>query len=191
MVLTGGFTCGLTRVIPSQDGLSCETCAQKVLFWRNITKYSVLINQSKAILKNCVKQHSIFYLLSCHGYFLVIGLYSLYYIQKKTYNFSFLLFVLIWCWSGEIVVGQADFSSPPDQLSCKVLETFVNSVSGGGWGCLENYVLRIIVWYHKAWGMMKNGDHEGQIFLSHSHHSIPLLFLAHHSILRFYIEDLT
>ena len=34
--------------------------------------------------------------------------------------FSFLLFVLIWCRSGEIVVGQADFSSPPDRLSCKV-----------------------------------------------------------------------
>ena len=47
-------------------------------------------------------------------------------------------------WSGEIVVGQADFYSPPDQLSCKVWETFVSSVSGGGWGCLENYVFRII-----------------------------------------------
>ena len=32
----------------------------------------------------------------------------------KTYNFSFLLlFVLIRCRSGEIVVGQAEFSSPP------------------------------------------------------------------------------
>ena len=45
----------------------------------------------------------------------------------KTYIFSFLLFVLLWCRSGEIVVGQADFSSPPDRLSCKVWETFVNS----------------------------------------------------------------
>ena len=48
-------------------------------------------------------------------------IYTLYYIQtQKTYIFSFLLFVLIWCRSGEILVGQADFSSPPDRLSCKV-----------------------------------------------------------------------
>ena len=40
--------------------------------------------------------------------------------NSKTYIFSFLLFVLIWCRSGEILVGQADFSSPPDRLSCKV-----------------------------------------------------------------------
>ena len=119
---------------------------------------------------------------------MVIGLYSLYYIQKKTHNFSFLLFVLIRCRFGEIVVGQADFSSPPDQLSCKVWETFVNSVYGGGWGCLEKYVLRIIVWHHEACRMMTNGDLEGQIFLSHSHHSIPLLFLAHNSILRYYLS---
>ena len=119
---------------------------------------------------------------------MVIGLYSLYNIQRKTYNFSFLLFVLIWCRSGEIVVGHADFSSPSDRLSCKVWETFVNSVSGGGWGCLENYVLRIIVWHQVACRMMTNSDHEGQIFLSHSHHSIPLLFLAHHSILHYYFE---
>ena len=39
---------------------------------------------------------------------------------KNLYFFRFLLFVLIWCRSGEIVVGQADFSSPPDWLSCKV-----------------------------------------------------------------------
>ena len=31
------------------------------------------------------------------------------------------------CWSGEIGVGLAEFSSPPDRLSCKVGETFVNS----------------------------------------------------------------
>ena len=54
---------------------------------------------------------------------MVIGLHS----NLKTYNFAFLLFVLIWCRSGEIVAGQADFSSPPDRLSCKVLETLVNS----------------------------------------------------------------
>ena len=41
--------------------------------------------------------------------------------------FLFLLFVLIWCRSGKIVIGQADFSSPPDRQSCKVWETFVNS----------------------------------------------------------------
>ena len=40
--------------------------------------------------------------------------------NSKTYIFSFLLFVLIWFRSGEILVGQADFSSPPDRLSCKV-----------------------------------------------------------------------
>ena len=48
--------------------------------------------------------------------------------HKKTCIFSF--FVLIWCRSGEIVVGQADFSSPPDRLSCKIWETFVNSELG-------------------------------------------------------------
>ena len=40
--------------------------------------------------------------------------------NSKTYIFSLLLFVLILCRSGEILVGQADFSSPPDRLSCKV-----------------------------------------------------------------------
>ena len=46
----------------------------------------------------------------------------------KTYSFSFFVVCsYIWCQSGEIVVGQADFSSPPDWLSCKVWETFVNS----------------------------------------------------------------
>ena len=39
---------------------------------------------------------------------------------KNVYFFFFLLFVLILCRSGEIVVGQADFSSPSDRLSCKV-----------------------------------------------------------------------
>ena len=49
--------------------------------------------------------------------------------KLETYNFLFLLlFVLIWSQSGKIVVGQADFSSPSDQLSCKVWVTFVNSV---------------------------------------------------------------
>ena len=48
--------------------------------------------------------------------------------KLKTYNcFVFLSFFLIWCRSGEIRVGQADFPSPPDRLSCKVWETFVNS----------------------------------------------------------------
>ena len=42
--------------------------------------------------------------------------------------FLFLSFFLIRCRSGEIVVGQADFSSPPNRLSCKVWETFLNSV---------------------------------------------------------------
>ena len=47
---------------------------------------------------------------------------------KNTYFFFFfMLFVLIWCRSGDIMVGQDDFSSPPDQLSWKVWETFVNS----------------------------------------------------------------
>ena len=47
-------------------------------------------------------------------------LYIILHSDSKTYFFSFFLFVLIWCRSGEIVVGQADFSSPPDWLSCKV-----------------------------------------------------------------------
>ena len=48
-------------------------------------------------------------------------IYTLYYIQtQKLIFFLFFLFVLIWCRSGEILVGQADFSSPPDRLSCKV-----------------------------------------------------------------------
>ena len=58
------------------------------------------------------------------------GRRSLYILHSnlKTYNFSLflLLFVLIWCRSGEIVVGQVDFSSPPDRLSCKDWETFAN-----------------------------------------------------------------
>ena len=47
----------------------------------------------------------------------------IHYITCKLKNlnfFLFLSFVLIWCRSNEIVVGQADFSSPPDRLSCKV-----------------------------------------------------------------------
>ena len=38
--------------------------------------------------------------------------------KRKNLYFFLLLFVLIQCRSGEIVVGQADFSSPPDWLSC-------------------------------------------------------------------------
>ena len=56
-------------------------------------------------------------------------LWSLVLIHFITFKLIFFLFlfVLIWCWSGEIVVGQADFSSPPERLSCKVWKTFVNS----------------------------------------------------------------
>ena len=54
----------------------------------------------------------------------MVGPWSFYIILHsgvKTFIFFiFLLFVLIWCRSGEIMVGQADFSSPPDRLSCKV-----------------------------------------------------------------------
>ena len=60
--------------------------------------------------------------------------FILYYIMliSKYCSFKFIIVLLslfspIWCRSGEIVVGQADFSSPPDRLSCKVWETFVNS----------------------------------------------------------------
>ena len=35
----------------------------------------------------------------------------------KTYYFSFFSVVLIWCRSGELVAGQVDFYSPPDNLS--------------------------------------------------------------------------
>ena len=57
-------------------------------------------------------------------------LWSLVFIQTyKLIFFLFLLVVLIWCQSGEIVFGQADFSSPPDRLSCKVWKTFVISVA--------------------------------------------------------------
>ena len=57
------------------------------------------------------------------------SLVFIHYITFKLKNlyFLFLLFVLIWCRSGEIMVGQADFFCPPDRLSCKVWETFVNS----------------------------------------------------------------
>ena len=62
---------------------------------------------------------------------MVIGLYILYIITFKLKNIYFFFFFVVcsqWCRSGEIVVGQADFSSPPDRLSCKVWETFINSV---------------------------------------------------------------
>ena len=57
------------------------------------------------------------------------GILLIHYItfKLKYLYFFFWLFVIIWCWSGEIVVGQANFSSTPDRLSCKVWETFVNS----------------------------------------------------------------
>ena len=50
----------------------------------------------------------------------------------KYCTFKFIIVLLlsfspIRCQSGEIVVGQADFSSPPERLSCKVWETFLNS----------------------------------------------------------------
>ena len=50
------------------------------------------------------------------------SLVFIHYITFKPKNLFFCVFfvVLIWCRSGEIVVGQADFSSPPDRLSCKV-----------------------------------------------------------------------
>ena len=56
---------------------------------------------------------------------------TLYYIQTKKLIgfFLLLLFLLIRYRSGEIMVGKADFYSPPDRLSCKVWETFVNSVT--------------------------------------------------------------
>ena len=47
--------------------------------------------------------------------------FILYYIMLilKYCSFKFIIVLLslfspIWCWSGEIVVGQADFFSPPD-----------------------------------------------------------------------------
>ena len=49
----------------------------------------------------------------------MVGPWSFYVIlHSDVKTFIFLLFVLIWCRSGEIMVGQADFSSPPDRLSC-------------------------------------------------------------------------
>ena len=52
------------------------------------------------------------------------------------------MFVLKWCRSGKILVGQADFSSPPDRLSCKVQETFVSSACIGA-----------IFWVPAPWGL--------------------------------------
>ena len=61
-------------------------------------------------------------------FWLLVFIHYITFKLKNMYFFSFLLlFVLIWCQSGEILVGQADFSSPPDRLSIKVWETFVNS----------------------------------------------------------------
>ena len=47
--------------------------------------------------------------------------------KLKNLCFIFVVVCLIWCQSGEIVVGQADFSCTPDRLSCKVWKTFINS----------------------------------------------------------------
>ena len=88
VVLTGGFTCGLTRVTLSQDRLSYETCAQKLLFWWNICHIILCFNRliKSHIGKQHLQQQSILCLLSGHGFFVVIGLYNtLYYIQ--TYFF--------------------------------------------------------------------------------------------------------
>ena len=64
---------------------------------------------------------------------------------KNLFFFIFLLLDLIWCRSGEIVVGQADFSSPPDRLSCKVWETFVNSACRS-LRCIPNYRQISVIW---------------------------------------------
>ena len=61
----------------------------------------------------------------------ICGHWSLYIIFHS--NLKIYIFFVVVCSymvSCEIVVGQADFSSPPDRLSCKVWDTFVNSVNG-------------------------------------------------------------
>ena len=93
----------------------------KKQFWQNICHKIICFNQpiKSHNGKLCLAAiNTLYSLLSCH-------------ITFKLTVFIILLFVFIWCRSGEIVVGQVDFSSPPDRLSCKVWETFVNSVFGG------------------------------------------------------------
>ena len=48
------------------------------------------------------------------------------------------------------------------------------SVRAGG---IEKSVPRITNWHHQACRVMTNGDHEGQIFLSHPHKNNGLFFL--------------
>ena len=40
------------------------------------------------------------------------------------------------------MVGQADFSSPPDRLYCKVQETFVNSA------IVQKKIIKVLGWEH-------------------------------------------
>ena len=61
---------------------------------------------------------------------ILLSLVFIHYFTFKIENLKFFFYCCLfslWCRSGEIVVGQTDFSSPPDRLSWKVWETFVNS----------------------------------------------------------------
>ena len=73
----------------------------------------------------------------------IFGHWSLYIILQsnlKTYIFLFLLFVLIWCWSGENVIGQADFSSPPESLGnfCKLCNPVISPIFDTKGSCEQN-----------------------------------------------------
>ena len=46
-----------------------------------------------------------------------------------------------------------------------------------GEGGIEKSVPRITDWHHEACRVMTNGDHEGQIFLSHPHSNNGFFFL--------------
>ena len=47
-------------------------------------------------------------------------------------------------------------------------------------GGIEKSVPRITIWYHKACRVIKNGDSEGGIFLSHPQTNNGFFFFAHH-----------
>ena len=98
------------------------------VLWNLSVKVTVLAEYNKIFYWKtafCSNQYFVFWAVMD----ILWSLIFIHYITFKLKNifFLFLLFVFIWCLSGEIVVGQADFSSSPYGLSCKFWKTFVNS----------------------------------------------------------------
>ena len=61
---------------------------------------------------------------------------------------------------------------------CEIIRIYHECEAG-----IEKSVQRITIWHHEASRVMKNGDREGWIYLSHAHTTNGFFFLVHHWLL--------